>query len=81
MVKRQRGAEQIVLAAEMVIERALGDTGACGDRIHAYAHVPLSVKQLIGRLQNSFLCTSSWIGHRGPCGILTSEYGRRACGV
>src|SRR5437764_10582928 len=47
VARREIGDEEIVLAAEMIIDGALGDAGAGGDRIHARAADALAVAEVV----------------------------------
>ena len=49
----QRGGEQVVLAAEVVVERALGHAGLRGDRLERHAHEAVAIEQRVGRLEDA----------------------------
>jgi hypothetical protein len=52
----QNLGEQLILAVEMMIERALRDCGRDCDLIHRDAIVALSAKELVGALKDTFAC-------------------------
>src|SRR5437868_953516 len=51
--------QQVVLAAEVIVERALGHSGPCGDRINADARIATPIKKPIGRIDNAPACRRS----------------------
>src|SRR5262249_41369729 len=50
------GCDKVVLAAEVVVERALRDAGLLGNRVHAHATDTLTVKQLACGGDDALLC-------------------------
>jgi len=48
MLKFEHIGKQLILAAEVMIERALGELRRFSDVVHGDAAVPVSTKQLVG---------------------------------
>ena len=61
----ERGRHQIVLAAEMLIERTFGDTGARRDVIHRDAQEALPPEQSIGGVENALTRLRPGTPHQG----------------
>jgi hypothetical protein len=53
----QRCRQQVILAAEVVVERALGNAGSIGNRLERHARETVPVKQLVRRFQNLASCS------------------------
>ncbi len=52
------GGDQVVLAAEVIIERSLGKPGLFGDRVDAHGADAFRVEQLPGCLNDALACRS-----------------------
>ena len=55
MLRFEHGGQQLILALEMIVERALGDRRGRGDLVHADARIALAAKQRVGRIENALL--------------------------
>ena len=53
MLRLQHGGEQLVLALEMIVERALGHRGRGRDLVHADAGVAPAAEQAVGRIEDA----------------------------
>ena len=50
----ERGKEKLFLALEVAVERALGDLGNRGHRVHARAFDAPALADAVGRCENAF---------------------------
>lgn len=57
------GNDQIVFAAEVIVERPLGEPGLFGDGIDTDSADAFRVEQLAGCLDDAFACRSDGTGH------------------
>jgi hypothetical protein len=63
VVKFEHGGQQFVLAFEVVVERALRDSGASGNLIDADPAEALSIESLIRGVKNATTRSVSKSGH------------------
>ncbi len=63
VARLEMGGDQVILAAEMIVERALGDAGLFGDGIDADRTDTVAMKKLSGGLKNAFACRLGTVSH------------------
>lgn len=59
----QMCGDQVVLAAEVIVERALGDAGLFGNRVDADRADTIPMEELAGCVKNAFACGLGAIFH------------------
>ena len=58
MLRFEHGGEQLILALEVIVERALGHRRGGSDLVHADARVATAAKLRIGSIENARLVFS-----------------------
>ncbi len=63
VARLQMGGDQVVLATEMIVERALGDAGLFGDGIDADRTNAVAMEKPSGGLKDAFACRLGAVFH------------------
>ena len=66
MLRFEHGGEQLILAFEVIIERALRHRRGGSDLVHAHARVAAAAKLRIRNVENARLCLLARTRHRYP---------------
>src|SRR4029453_14561275 len=69
----ERVRDQVILAAKVLIERTLGDAGACRDLIHRNPEKTLTPEQPVGCVQDALSCLHCRSPHALPPSMYTEE--------
>ena len=72
--------DELGLAREVPVQRALGDAGALGDRVDAHGVDPLGVEELLRGVEDALARLDAWsrAGHTRQC---TARGGEQNCSV